>query len=66
MPSRNIFILSLYKAVAPAVDGIQRLVLWRFSMGEITYGLEAGFLERGQVLLVVQWVSVVMLIKRVL
>jgi hypothetical protein len=35
-------------------------------MGDVTYGLEAGFLERGQVLLVVQWVSVVMLIKRVL
>jgi hypothetical protein len=66
MPSRNIFILSLYKAVAPAVAVYSALCCGDLVWVDVTYGLEAGFLERGQVLLVVQWVSVVMLIKRVL
>ena len=33
--------------------GIQRLVLRRFGMGDVPNGLEASFLERGQVLIVV-------------
>ena len=44
MPSRSIFILSLYKAAVPAVAAYSRPVLRRFGAGDVPNGLG---LERG-------------------